>query len=254
MTDDLKLAHQLADVADSITMSRFRAADLRVDTKPDMSPVSEADTAVESAIRRGLGEACPNDTVLGEEEGVASVEASSPRRWIIDPVDATRAYVRGVPVFATLIALEIEGRVDIGMVSAPGLQRRWWAKRGDGAFANGAPIHVSRVRRVEDAFITTTDMRFMSDPHRARYIALALRCWTGRALGDFWSHVLVAEGAVDIAVEPAGSIWDFAALQPIVEEAGGRFTDYEGVARIDAGRAISTNGLLHDAVIEAMRV
>ena len=253
MNDDLQLTHELADIADGITLSRFRAADLRVETKPDMSPVSEADTAVESALRRRLAQSRPADAVLGEEEGGGSEAEEAARRWIIDPIDATRAYVRGVPVFATLIALEVEGRVDIGVVSAPGLRRRWWARRGEGAFADGAPLHVSRVRRLEDAFISTTDLRFLDEPHRAAYVALALRCWTARALGDFWSHMLVAEGAVDIAVEPGGSIWDFAAIQPIVEEAGGRFTDYDGVARIDGGRAISTNGLLHDAVLEAMR-
>ena len=201
---DLALAHELADVADAITLSRFRAHDLRVETKPDMSPVSEADTAVEGAIRRRLREARRGDGILGEEEGADSADAA--RRWIIDPIDATRAYVRGIPVFATLIALEVEGTVQIGVVSAPGLRRRWWASRGGGAHADGRPIHVSAVRRIEDAFISTTDVRFLDEPLRAAYAALALRCWTARALGDFWSHMLVAEGAVDVAVEPGGNI------------------------------------------------
>jgi histidinol-phosphatase len=251
LADDLALAQELADAADVITMARFRATDLRVETKPDMSPVSEADRAVESDMRSRIAEARPGDGVLGEEEG--DHVSSSERRWILDPIDGTRAYVRGLPVFASLIALQVDGRIDLGIVSAPGLRRRWWAARGLGAFANGLPIHVSAVTSVADAFISTGDLAHFDSARRAAYMALAAQSWNGRALGDFWSHMLVAEGTIDIAVEPLGAVWDYAALQPIVEEAGGRFTDFEGVARFDGTTAISTNGLLHDAVVGALR-
>jgi histidinol-phosphatase len=261
---DLELALELADLADEITARRFRADDLRVDTKPDMTPVSEVDRAVEQALRQGIARARHGDGVLGEEEGDDSAGRS--RRWILDPVDGTRNYVRGVPVWATLIALEVEARVEVGVVSAPALGRRWWAARGQGAFADGRPIRVSAVARLDDAYISTTNATaFAGDGARHRYAALARRCWNARGLGDFWSHVLVAEGAVDVAVElPVRAWgregetsglgpWDVAANLVIVEEAGGRLTDLDGVARIDSGQAVSSNGLLHDEVLAALQ-
>ena len=261
---DLELALQLADLADSITRPHFRAAGLKVETKPDLTPVSDADRAVEAAVRRHLAGTRPGDSVLGEEEG--EDPGDSGRRWILDPIDGTRNFVRGVPVWATLIALEAGGRIEAGVVSAPGLGRRWWAARGRGAFADGRPIRVSGVGRIEDAYITTTNpATFAGDGVRHRYAALARRCWNARGLGDFWSHVLVAEGAVDIAVElpvrawgREGEVsrlgrWDVAANLVIVEEAGGRLTDLDGVARIDAGEAVSSNRLLHDEVLAALR-
>ena len=265
MLTDLELALELADLADEITVRRFRAADLRVDTKPDMTPVSEVDRAVEQALRQAIARARHGDGVLGEEEGDDSTGRS--RRWILDPVDGTRNYVRGVPVWATLIALQVDAQVEVGVVSAPALGRRWWAARGQGAFADGRRVAVSRVARVEDAYISATNPTLLAgEGVRHRYSALARRCWTARALGDFWSHVLVAEGAIDIGVElPArasGSApeatasgpapWDIAANLVIVEEAGGRLTDLEGVARIDLGQAVSSNGLLHDEVLAAL--
>jgi histidinol-phosphatase len=239
---DLALALELADAADGISVGRFRARDLVVETKPDATPVTEADLAVETELRAVLARARPDDAILGEELGATDQGA---RRWIIDPIDGTRNYSRGVPVWATLIALEEDGRVTLGVVSAPALGRRWWAERGGGAWAGGDRVHVSAVSRVEDAVLSFA----LEQP----VPALAVRAWHARGYGDFWSHMLVAEGAVDGAVDAIGvSPWDLAAIQPIVEEAGGRLTDFEGAARIDGGSAISSNGLLHQVLVDAV--
>lgn len=243
MGADLVLAFRLADVADEIALSRFRARDLVVETKPDQTPVTEADRAVETELRTILGVERRRDAILGEEEGQTG---SSARRWIVDPIDGTRNYLRGVPVWATLIALEDHGRVTVGVVSAPALHRRWWAERGAGAHANGDVVRVSRVARPEDAVLT-----FALEQSLPR---LAGRAWHARGYGDFWSHMLVAEGAVDGAIDAIGvSVWDLAAVQVIVEEAGGTFTDFAGEHRIDGNSAISSNGLLHADLLEAVR-
>jgi histidinol-phosphatase len=240
---DLSFAHELADAADAITLPRFRAHDLRVETKPDRTPVTEADRAVESELRTILALERRRDAILGEEEGQTG---SSARRWIVDPIDGTRNYSRGVPVWATLIALEDHGRVTVGVVSAPALHRRWWAERGAGAHANGDVVRVSRVGRPEDAVLTFA----LEQP----LPGLAGRAWHARGYGDFWSHMLVAEGAVDGAIDAIGvSVWDLAAIQVIVEEAGGTFTDFAGEQRIDGRSAISSNGLLHPDLLEAVR-
>ena len=243
MGADLDLALRLADAADTLAMSRFRARDLVVETKPDKTPVTEADRAVEAELRTILGVERRRDAILGEEEGQTG---SSARRWIVDPIDGTRNYSRGVPVWATLIALEDHGRVTVGVVSAPALHRRWWAERGEGAHANGDAVRVSRVGRPEDAVLT-----FALEQSLPR---LASRAWHARGYGDFWSHMLVAEGAVDGAIDAIGvSVWDLAAVQVIVEEAGGTFTDFAGEQRIDGNSAISSNGLLHAELLEAVR-
>jgi histidinol-phosphatase len=240
MSPDLSLALALAGEADAISLSRFRASDLLVETKPDLTPVTEADRAVEAAIRDTLARERPVDGILGEEGGVTG---GGTRRWIVDPIDGTRNYSRGIPVWATLIALEENGGLRLGVVSAPALGRRWWAERGAGAFANGEPIGVSRVARVEDAVLCFALEQQLP--------ALAHRCWHPRAYGDFWAHMLVAEGAADGAIDAVGvKVWDIAAILPIVEEAGGRFTDLTGVARIDGGSAVSSNGLLHVELLE----
>jgi histidinol-phosphatase len=240
---DLDLALRLADAADTIAMSRFRARDLVVETKPDRTPVTEVDRAVETELRTILGVERRRDAILGEEEGQTGTSA---RRWIVDPIDGTRNYSRGVPVWATLIALEDHGQVTVGVVSAPALHRRWWAERGDGAHANGDAVRVSRVGRPEDAVLT-----FALEQSLPR---LAARAWHARGYGDFWSHMLVAEGAVDGAIDAIGvSVWDLAAVQVIVEEAGGTFTDFGGAHRIDGASAISSNGLLHAELLEAVR-
>jgi len=243
MNRDLELALELADAADEITMKGFRSSSLGVRTKSDRTPVSEADEAVERMLRDRLQRARAGDGIVGEEFGVSGESA---RRWILDPIDATKNYIRGIPVFATLIALEEQGRITVGVVSSPGMATRWWASAGDGAFRNGEAMHVSRVATIEEAFLSSYAL---TEP----YLTLARRSARPCAFSDFWAHMLVAEGALDIAVEPRLAPWDMAPLQIIVEEAGGRFTDVQGNARYDGGSGLSTNGLLHDAVLEALR-
>jgi histidinol-phosphatase len=241
MSADLELAVRLADAADAISLPRFRSG-LTVETKPDLTPVTEADRAVEAELRRMLGEERPDDAILGEEEGAAG---SGARRWLLDPIDGTRNYSRGIPVWGTLLALEEDGVVRLGLVSAPALARRWWAERGAGAFASGEPIRVSRIGAVEEAVLSFAIEQAIP--------ALARRAWHVRGLGDFWAHMLVAEGAVDGAIDAVGvSEWDLAAVQVIVEEAGGRFSDFAGEARIDSRNAITSNGLLHDELVAAV--
>jgi histidinol-phosphatase len=239
---DLELALRLADTADAVSLARFRARDLVVETKPDKTPVTEADRAVEQELRSLLGRERPADAILGEEEGESG---TGPRRWVLDPIDGTRNYLRGIPVWATLIALEERGQVVLGVVSAPALHRRWWAERGGGAHAGGDRVHVSAVHRAEDAVLSFA----LEQP----LPSLASRAWHARGYGDFWSHMLVAEGAIDGAIDAIGvSIWDLAAVQVIVEEAGGTFTDFAGEHRVDGGSAISSNGHLHQALLDAV--
>jgi histidinol-phosphatase len=250
VTSDLALALRLADVADALTLDRFRAQDLRVEAKPDLTPVSDADLAVEEALRALLATERPTDAVLGEEHGVTG---TGPRQWVIDPIDGTKNFVRGAPVWATLIALLVDSRVEVGVVSAPALGRRWWAARGQGAFADGAPISVSKVGSLSDAFLSYSSLTGWEELGRLdRVLQLSRDCWRTRAFGDFWSHVLVAEGSVDASFEPEVSLWDLAALQVIVEEAGGRFSSLAGEARPDGGSVVCSNGLLHDTVLAAL--
>jgi histidinol-phosphatase len=251
MHPDLSLALALADAADMITMKHFRSAALAVRTKTDLSPVSEADEEAERALRDLLEKQRPDDGVLGEEYGTTGTTA---RRWIIDPIDGTRNYVRGVPVWGTLIALEEQGHVTVGAVSAPALGRRWWARRGDGAFGNGTRLRVSSISTLKEAFIgydSVTD--FKPSQVGARFVDLLHACDRSRGFGDFWAHMLVAEGAIDIALEPKVATWDMAPIQIIVEEAGGRFTSFAGEARPDGGSGLSTNGAVHDAVLGYLR-
>ncbi len=256
LDDDLALAHELADAADVITLDRFLAVDLLVESKPDLSPVSDADRAVEQALRDLLSQRRPADAVLGEEDGQSG---SGPRRWVLDPIDGTKNFIRGVPVWATLIALQDAGQVTVGLVSAPALGRRWWAARGLGAHVGGvlaAPrqLRVSAVDQLCDASVAYSSLAGWEKQGRLPgLLELAREVWRTRAYGDFWSHLLVAEGAVEAAFEPEVSLWDLAALQVIVEEAGGRFTDLSGAARADGGSAVSSNGLLHDRVLSALR-
>lgn len=252
LADDLALALELADEADAITTDRFRADDLVVETKPDMTPVSEADRATEVALRAALARARPDDGVIGEELG--ATEGTSGRRWILDPIDGTKSYVRGIPVWSTLVALETADGIGLGLVSAPALGHRWWAVRGGGAFRDGEPITVSGVTTVEDAHLSYDSVSaFDTAGLTEQFLALTRRCWRSRGFGDFWQYALVAEGALDIAVESIGPrIWDLAPLLVLVEEAGGRFTDLAGVATPDGGSAVATNGHLHAAVLAAL--
>jgi histidinol-phosphatase len=238
---DLDFALAFADEADALSLPRFRAVDLRVETKPDLTPVTDADRAVERALRERIARERPGDSVFGEEEG----DDGGDVRWIIDPIDGTKNFSRGIPVWATLIALERDGVVVCGVASAPALGHRWWAARGEGASRDGERIAVSKVARLEEATVSFSRSG-LRDP---RTIQLALAAWHAQPFSDFWAHLLVAEGGVDAAAEHAMNTWDNAALQVIVEEAGGRFTDLAGNARIDGGSAVSTNGLLHDDVL-----
>ena len=233
MDVDLELALELADAADALTLPRFRAADLRVETKADLTPVTDADRAVERALRELVARERPGDGVLGEEEG----DDGGAVRWIVDPIDGTRNFSRGVPVWATLIALERDGVRVCGVVSAPALGRRWWAARGEGAFANGAPIRASSVRELPEATVSCT--------YGADLARLEPLVWHARGLGDFWQHVLVAEGALDAAVDARLALWDYAALEPIVEEAGGRVGEVRG-------QFVSSNALVLDDVAAAL--
>jgi histidinol-phosphatase len=249
----LALALELADAADAITMARFRAHDLAIDTKPDLTPVTEADQAVERAVHDHLAEAAREHAVLGEEYGTRG-EDDAAFRWIVDPIDGTKNYVRGVPVWATLLALEHEGELVVGVVSAPALHTRWWAARGEGAFRNGESIHVSAISSLADAqlsFAWDSAGKFHEDGVGDKMLALAHRCWRTRGLGDFWQHMLVAEGAFDIAIDPIVSLWDVAALVPIVEEAGGRWSTLTGEHDPDGGSFVCTNTRLHGQVLEA---
>lgn len=251
MTPDLALALQLADAADAITLRYFQSTTLAVRTKVDMTPVSEADEAAERAIREILARERPGDGIVGEEYGSSGEHA---RRWILDPIDGTKNYVRGIPVYATLIALADGDRIAAGVVSAPALGRRWWAARGEGAFCNGRRIEVSKIGTLAEAQLAYSSVAEW-DPYGTadRLLKLIRSCGRARGFGDFWMHMLVAEGAVDAAIEPIVAAWDVAPIQLIVEEAGGVFTDLRGRARYDGGSALSTNGLLHDAVLEHFR-
>jgi len=251
MNPDLQLALELADAADAITMKHFQSTTLAVRTKIDMTPVTDADEAVERMIRERLGSERPADGIVGEELGTSG---GTSRRWVIDPIDGTKNYVRGIPVFATLIALEEDGRITAGVVSAPSLGRRWWASRGEGAFCNGRRLGVSKIGTIDESHITYDSLTdFDQHGGAVRFMSLMRRCTRSRGFGDFWAHMLVAEGAVEIALEPAVAAWDMAAIQVIVEEAGGRFSDFRGNPRHDGGSGLSTNGLVHDAVLEYFR-
>ncbi len=237
-------------------MVRFQAADLQVETKPDHSPVTEADRAAEGALRDLIAKHRPDDTVVGEEfGGLTGPALPAGRAWILDPIDGTKNYVRGVPVWATLIGLVVDGDPVVGVVSAPALGRRWWAARDLGAwssFRDSPPrqIHTSAVANLEDASFSYSDRAEWVDHNReSGFDALVSAAWRSRAYGDFYSHVLVAEGAVDVAGEPELNMWDMAAIVPIVNEAGGQMTGFDGSPALVAGCAVTTNGLLHSSVL-----
>lgn len=251
---DLTVAHELADRADAITVDRFLAADLQVSSKPDLTLVTDADRAVERAVRERLAAVRPDDAVLGEEYGAAG---DSPRQWVIDPIDGTHNFVRGVPVWATLVALLADGVPVLGVVSAPALGRRWWSSPGGGAFVRHdgrtRRLQVSGVSELADASVSYSSLTGWAELGRAQqFQALLGQVWRSRAYGDFWSYMLVAEGSVDFACEPELSLWDMAALAPIVSEAGGRFSGLDGVDGVQQGNALASNGRLHPAVLAAL--
>lgn len=252
IADDLALALVMADRADEISMRRFGAHDLVVTTKPDLTPVSDADQAVERALREILAENRSTDAILGEEYGVSHGD----RQWILDPIDGTKNFVRGVPVWATLIALMQNGEVTVGVVSAPALGRRWWASLDSGAFAvspglsTPRRLRCSQISQIEEASFSYSDAVGWNERGAGAGLAeLLASSWRQRAYGDFWSHMMVAEGVVDIAAEPVLETYDMAALIPIVKEAGGRITSFDNGSALGGGCALTTNGLLHDQVV-----
>ncbi|WP_016997541.1 histidinol-phosphatase [Kocuria atrinae] len=254
-TDDLRLAHILADSVDGLTMRRFKAQDLHVETKPDLTPVTDADREAESVIRSQLGRVRNRDAVIGEEFGTSG---SGSRKWVIDPIDGTKNFVRGVPVWATLIGLVEDDQVVAGVVSAPALNRRWWAALGSGAFtgrslSQATRLSVSSVNQLSDASLSYSSLTGWRDLGvRDQFIELTDSVWRTRAYGDFWSYCLVAEGAVDIAAEPELNLYDMAALVPIVTEAGGRFTSLKGQDGPFGANAVASNGVLHDAALDVL--
>ncbi|MCF8601894.1 histidinol-phosphatase [Gordonia sp. HY442] len=253
---DLALALELADAADALTTARFGALDLQVDSKPDLTPVSDADLACERLVRDRLAADRPDDAVLGEEFG--GDQLMQGRQWVVDPIDGTKNFVRGVPVWSTLIALLVDGVPVVGVVSAPALNRRWWASAGDGAFASydsGEPrrIRVSGVGELGSSSLAFSSLSGWADRGiRNEFIALTDRVWRVRGYGDFYNYCLVAEGAVDVAAEPEVSLWDLAPLDVLIREAGGTFTALDGSAGPGGGSAVASNGLLHDDVLAAL--
>lgn len=254
--DDVRLAHVIADQVDALTLAKFRAMDFTVESKPDLTPVTDVDRNAEELVRALLGRHRSRDAVLGEEGGETG---HSSRKWIVDPIDGTKNFVRGVPVWATLIALKDGAEVVAGLVSAPALQRRWWASKDGGAWtgrslSQGKRISVSKVATIDDASLSYSSLNGWADRGQfEEFLRLMVSCWRTRAYGDFWSYMLLAEGAVDIAAEPELATWDLAALIPIVTEAGGRFTGVDGGDALDEKCAVATNGHLHDTVIDALR-
>ncbi len=250
VADDLALALRLADQADALTMDRFGALDLAIETKPDLTPVTDADKGAEETLRAILSEARPGDGIFGEEFGGAPV--STGRVWVLDPIDGTKNFVRGVPVWCTLIALISDGVPVVGVISAPALGRRWWAADGLGAHTSFAGrqrrIQVSGVNELSAASLSYSDLTTGWDDRRERFVALTDEVWRVRAYGDFWSYCLVAEGAVDIACEPEVKVWDIAPLDILIREAGGTFSSLDGQSGPHGGSALATNGHLHEAV------
>lgn len=261
ITADLRLARQLADIADEISMDYFRRRDLGVYVKEDRTHVTDGDRKVEQVLRAKLAEERPSDSVLGEEFGT---EGKSRRQWIIDPIDGTANFMRGVPIWATLIALVIDGKPEVGVVSAPALNRRWWGATGHGAYldddladsdtATDRRIHVSGVNRLENGQFSYGSMQYwLQADQLSPIVEFNERMWRSRAIGDFWPYMLVAEGSFEVACEIDLQPYDMAALVPIIEEAGGQFTSIDGQAGPWHGSALATNGALHEESLAVFR-
>jgi histidinol-phosphatase len=252
---DLDLALRMADIADSIALPRFRAQDLQIETKADASPVTDADRSVEAALKALLAEERPNDALIGEEYGSTG---SGARTWIIDPIDGTANFMRGVPVWGALIALSIDGKPVLSVVSAPALARRWWAAPGVGSQTrdtDGAvrSIVVSGVADLGHASLSYNNLQLWDRAGKLeQLVALSRQIWRTRAYGDFFSYMLLAEGSVDIVAEHDLKIYDIAALVPIVEQAGGRLTALDGPLTAETSSALATNGKLHAAATAAL--
>lgn len=247
LAGELDLALQLAELATAEALPRYRSREFTVERKADRSEVTEADRAAEAAIGAHLAEVRPHHGLFGEEHGVTG-DSSSPWRWMVDPVDGTANFVRGIPVWATLVALtHVDHGPLVGVVSAPALGRTWWAARGLGAFVDGHPIRVSTIDCLADAQVCVTFSSGWDELGLTpALVDLQQQAHRARGFGDFWQHMLVAEGAVELAVDAVGlQPYDVAAVQVVVEEAGGTFTDRHGSRRLDSGTAVSSNGLLH---------
>lgn len=246
----LPFLSELADGADRLALQFFRSRDLRVDEKPDLSPVTEADRAIEAMARQLLRDRHPEMGVLGEEQGEATGTAAA--RLIIDPIDGTRNFVRGIPLFGVLLAVEVGGEVVAGVASAPALRTRWHGARGAGAFRDGRRIAVSGVRALRNALLLHGNLGTAEPAPPAGFPTLARQVDRTRGFGDFYQHILVAEGAGDIALDPEAHPWDIAALQVIVEEAGGRATTLTGERSIYAGSLVTSNGALHQQALDTL--
>lgn len=255
--DDLTLAKELADIADRVSLARFRASDLVIDSKPDLTPVSDADKKIEQLIREHLLQNAPADGVIGEE--FENKISTNNREWILDPIDGTKNYIRGVPIWATLIALRQNGNIITTVVSAPAINRRWYASKGNGAYVieniSGKEmirkLKVSAVSKISDASFAFAEVvkKGNWDVNYDKFLKLTNDVWRSRGFGDFWGHMLVAEGAVDFAIEPKLALWDMAALYLIIKEAGGAFTNLAGADGVDGPGAISSNSLLHQELL-----
>lgn len=254
-TEDLRLAHMIADSVDAQTMQHFNAMDFEVETKPDLTPVTVADRSAEELIRSQLSRARGRDAIYGEEFGESG---SGPRRWVLDPIDGTKNFIRGVPVWATLIALVDHGEPVMGVVSAPALGRRWWAAKDGGAYtgkslSSARQLNVSKVSALEDASFSYSSMEGWKEIGRFdQFLGLTETVWRTRAYGDFWSYCMVAEGAVDLAAESELELYDMAALVPIVTEAGGEFTSLDNDPGCSGANALASNGLLHEPALSAL--
>jgi histidinol-phosphatase len=248
---ELLFAQDVADEAADIALTHFRRSTLQVSTKPDRTLVTEADLAIERLVRDRLDQVFPDDRILGEEQG-GSHEPTG-RVWVLDPIDGTSNFVRGIPIWGFLLALRVDGEGVLGLADAPALGERYAAVRGHGATRNGSPTRVSAVGRVEDAHVLHGELKdFMAGPYLEPVLALLRDSWRDRGFGDFWAHMLVADGAAEVMLEPIVNLWDFAAPQVIVEEAGGRLTDLEGRPPMHAGPVVTTNGVLHDEVVRRL--
>ena len=261
MVSDLELAHLLADMADQISISRFRSTDLQITEKPDLTPVSDADRKIEEVIRQHLAKSNPGDGVIGEE--FENKISSNNREWILDPIDGTKNYIRGVPIWASLIALRENNEFTCTVVSAPAINRRWYATKGNGAFVSenilgdkkSRRLSVSGVSKIADASFAFAEI-VKKDHWESNYepfLKLTNEVWRSRGFGDFWAHMLVAEGAVDFTIEPKLALWDMAALYLIVKEAGGSFTNLAGEDGVVGPGAISSNGKLHDELVKRFK-
>jgi histidinol-phosphatase len=248
--DDLAFAHELADLAGEIGLGFFHGS-FEVTIKPDRTPVTEADLAIEAALRDAVEERFPGDSVLGEEGGL---QGKGRRRWIVDPIDGTKNFADGVQIWSNLIALAVDEEPVVGVVNLPALGERYEASRGGGARLNGDPIHVSRADRVPRSFVVYAGMEdWLSGPYAAGVQDLVSAARRNRGFGDAWGHCLVARGSADVMVELELATWDFAALQVIVDEAGGRISRFDGTALTHGGTVLTTNGLLHDEIVARLR-